>query len=269
MKRIFARGLLFLVIITSGELAVAGQEGEGYQKTVAEARNEIREGEKSAVYVRNYCGVPQRSEDLGRELLCGTKAKIAVNRDYCENVLGKSTYTQRVTARMGGELAERYPGSNMNCQSSSGVFRGPGGYDYHLVDGLLNRTVIPPDGGLTWEANMFRKAQKVVAVVYTGTDTSGNYIRMIVDINNPGESQFIDARLPISLQSGKVATGDKSLNIQGNELIWALNEVYRTVAAPGGDAMYQMANSLILNPDYREWFLNQAVELLKNQGGQK
>lgn len=238
MKKAIAGGLLLVVmVIVSGELARAD---EGYQKTVAEARNEIREGQRVAEYVQYYCG------------------------DWPE---GAGNLRARMLAAMGQKLAERYPGSNMNCLGLSGVFRDKDGYDYHLVNGRINRTVIPPNGGLTWEANMVRKAGEVV---YVGTDTSGNYIRMIVDINNPGESRYIDARLPISFQSGKVATGDKSLNIQGNELIWALNEVYRTVAAPGGDMMYQVANSLLLNPDYREWFLNQAVELLgKNKGGQR
>lgn len=243
MRKVIAGGLLLAgMVIISGEPARAD---EGYQKTVAEARNEIREGQRTAEYVVYFCG-PKLSPDP------------------------TSTFNTRVQAGMGGHLSQRYPGSQMNCNSHTGVFRDRGGYDYHLIDGQINRTVIPPAGGLTWEANMIRKGREVVAVVYVGTDTSGNSIRLIIDIDNARESRFLDARLPISLQSGRVATGDKSLNITGNELIWALNEVYRTVAAPGGDMMFSVANSLFLNPDYREWFVNTAVELLeKNKGGQR
>lgn len=270
MRKSIIGGLLVVMVIAqSGHDAVAGGIEQGYLETVKVAQEDIREGQRAAEYVRGFCGTQRETETLGREEFCGTKDKMAVNRDLCASLLSKSTFTDRVTAGMGERLAQRYPGSNMNCNQLTGVFRG-NGFDNHIVNGQINRIVQPPYEGLTWEANMGWEGGRIKTVVYSVSDISGNYIRLVVDVYNPSASQYIDARLPIALQSGIIATGEKALTLTGNELIWALNEVYKSDGAPTHDSMHAAANSLLLKPDIRAWFVSKAVALsAENKGGQR
>lgn len=244
MRKAIVGGLLAVMVIATGYDAVAGGIEPGYLETVKVAQEDIREGHRAAEYVRGFCGNKLSPDPT-------------------------STFNSRVQARMGEHLAQRNPGTNMNCNQLTGVFRGDG-FDNHIVNGQINRIVQPPYEGLTWEVNMGWEGGRIKTVVYSVSDISGNYIRLVVDVNNPSASQYIDARLPIALQSGIIATGEKALTLTGNELIWALNEVYKSDGAPTHDSMHAVANSLLLKPDLRAWFANKAVELLeKNKGGLK
>lgn len=56
------------------------------------------------------------------------------------------------------------------------------------------------------------------------------------------------------------------MNITGNELIWAINEVYRKIYDLAGEPMYSLGNNLLIDPDGRQEFMERAEKLLKKGG---
>lgn len=149
-------------------------EGDGYRKTVETHWKQIRLSEDNLAYIQQGCQ--------------GNAAKKMGFMDAIKQV---------------------YPGSNITCVGLSGVFRLADGVDMYIVNGELNRQVGPPWRGVTQDINFVSEAGKIVGVSHVTSDSSGNYIRFFVDLKDPSQSHFIDARLPVSMQSGRAAVGEK------------------------------------------------------------
>lgn len=202
-----------------------------YDETAEIAADQSRVAAKASEYVTNFCDMPGLS----------------------------GSFESRVKGDMGRRLAERYPGSNIDCNSVSGIFVADG-VEYDVRQGRTNRRIDKSIGnGLVHE--MSYSAVGSVATVKI-SDFSGNYLVFRIDTTFPQSAQFIDARLPINMQSAGSFTGKKGVSYTNNELIDALNSVSKKMDAVGGrdiTNLYAFSNTLLTNPQAREDLVRLAI----------
>ena len=139
-------------------------------------------------------------------------------------------------------------GSQMQCggEHSNGMFYVKGD-EFYLANGRLVRYERKTkERGLAYELSADN-------LIYRISDSNGNYVVMQFDEHRPGRSRYIDAKLPISLQSnGAIMADGKGVAISSNELISGLNKFYRDYVRGDKFTMPYIAKALLLEPDSRQ-----------------
>jgi hypothetical protein len=115
------------------------------------------------------------------------------------------------------------------------------------------------DNGLSYEYNL----EKSHSVKISITDIHGNYVVIILDLENSNNSKYLDVKLPITLQSAGIVIGEKGYQYTTNELIDIMNKIYLKIASFDDMTMMSYANTLLLEPKGREHLIKQAVKIYK------
>jgi len=137
-------------------------------------------------------------------------------------------------------------GSKIVCggANTSGMYYSDEGSEFYIAGGKFVR--YESNAG----ANGLRIQIAADNLVLRVADSNGNYIAIQYDRDNPNASRFIDAKLPISLQSNRADKFEgHGVAISSNELIRAINVAYHNDV---DGLMLAYASSLLLKPEQRE-----------------
>lgn len=218
--------ILVFILIIFGFTSTAC--ADGYDETIAQIKYIITEKKSVEAYVSQRCAF----------------------------VKGGPLYNKQEVEWQ--EAFSRSTNSNFSCFIGNGTFMAEGNkrldfnnwkiykYTYNLPIGLVHEIFFYGDEPSTWRIS----------------DLSGNYITLSVNSLIPQALLFIDAKLPIVAQTALSLLGQRAVQFQGNELIQLLNDTYKLRFAEGGDSMFAIANSLLLDLRVREIFVETAVEII-------
>lgn len=169
-----------------------------------------------------------------------------------------SPFCYRVNADLSGRISQAYPGSNINLNYGSGWFMMSGTEKIYLQYFKTIEYEVDNKGGLIYN---IKKNGPQFTVTYK--DYNNNYLTFRTNRNNPYMAEFIDARLQINAEISELGLGKKGTKFGQNELIRLLNVFYD--ANTIGLRMSDMAASLLLQPQYRRFFIEQGLDLVTKE----
>jgi hypothetical protein len=135
---------------------------------------------------------------------------------------------------------------------------------YSFANGRIYKQTFIGGNGLNYEYNFPTKGNSIFYVRIA--DQQGSNIIIAADMRNPANSHYVEARLPISMQSSGIVTGNKGYQYSGDELVMAMNQVYaRELVHLPKSTLIAYANQLMLNREERETLLKTARQILGKQ----
>lgn len=256
MRKAIAGGLLAVMVILSGELAVAGQYDEwkssGESQQVAPRAEKREAAETVGGYRATYNYLSKLRDDAEGAL-----------GEVCESIMvpfapsGVRQILPGLSATHSQGIAAKYPGSDVECVGKNGKLV-LGNRQYVFNQGRIVRLINPEGNGITYTIG-FSTTDSYVAHI----SDDKQYISMIVS-RYPKETYFNDAALNITASAGLAVNrdGKVAVNVTKNELVGEINKLYSELQHQGD--MFRFANNLLLYPDFREYLISNI-----NQGGQR
>ena len=228
-------GFLLAVALVVSMLSapVEAMAADGYSNTVKAMRSLVVGAKKRGDYVKYFCGT---------DVLDGNTAFEQISR-----------------SKMSPYFTERNPGSQINCLTYSGTWA-DGPATFYLESGRVYKQTFVGDQGLTYEYDLPAKSASTLIVRIS--DSQGSNIVISVDMANPSNSQYIEARLPINMQSSGIVTGDKGYQYASDELVVAMNREYKDLLYLPNSTLIAYANQLLLSRAEREILIKDARRFL-------
>lgn len=230
MKR-FLLAVVAVLVMAGG--AAAEAEADKYVKSVAAVKDILSRGGNVATALVNQCSTDPLP-DVGE----------------AGNVVYLTSFYKTRSER----LNEYYPASRIECggQKTSGmVFVNE--QEFHVASGRFVRWA------KTTKSNSLKHELSADNMIYRIGDDAGNYIVMMFNEGNPRASRFIDAKLPVSINSnGAAVVGGKGLAVSSNELIDGLNRFYRDHII--SDPMTALAVSMLTDPGWRQDLIDKGLK---------
>lgn len=238
--------LMVVVMLMFGILSFTGEAGaDGYTNTVNAMGDLIQGAHKREAYIRYFCdsiaaGKPETNPGVG---------------------FGNSdNFDARIRSDMTTKFASRYPGSQINCLTGGGTWV-DGKATYHFTKGMAYKMIYLGEWGLTDEYDIPHSNDSMIVRI---TDPRGNYVSISVDLSNPNNCRYIEAKLPINMQSSGIVVGDKGYQYVEDELVTAMNLIYRDMLLfVPNSTLVAYANELLINRDEREILIQQARKSMR------
>jgi len=242
--------VLMMGILGMGVLGFAGTAtaGDGYRATTETLKTLVAEAKKQSNYIKYFCdptvgGDPDknRGTDFGKG----------------------SNFNDRIRTDMSKNFAARYPGSQLNCLSGGGTWVN-GKQTNFIENGIVYKATYNGAWGLVAEYDYPAEGHNEMMVRIT--DPKGSYIAILADLKNPRNSRFVEAKLPVNMQSsGTVVGADKGFQYTSDELVTAMNLIYTQVQVLPKSTLMTYANALLIDRNERQILINEARKSFGNQ----
>jgi len=141
-----------------------------------------------------------------------------------------------------------YPGSTINCNTGAGIFV-INARRYYFNNWKIIRMTETGNNSLDYEISEYGR--------YWKASDGKNYVKV-----EPDRGLFIDAYLPILVETANMVGKNQVVSFRHNELMKLLNAFYANNKQLG--EIYGFANSLLLDPSFRETFLTWSEQYLVN-----
>src|SRR6266702_3342312 len=229
-------------------VGVAAAE-DGYTNTVTSLKKIIGEAQERESYVRYFCdanaiGKPENNKNA---------------RGFSES---NSVFEQNVRSDISNLFAKRNPGSQFNCITGSGTWV-ISKATWFFNGGRAFKSTYLGEWGLTDEYDFPTDGNNMVVRI---TDPQGNYIAILADLNNPSNSKYVETRLPINIQSSGIVTGDKGYQYSSDELVMAMNAIYKQLLHLPNSSLVAYANALLVKRQERDALIIEAQKYIRSRG---
>ena len=224
-----------------------GYAADGYVNTANSLKKIINEGTERERYIRYFC-----------DSSASGKPEATMPSDFTGDF---SVFEQNVRSNTSSFFSKRYPGSQFNCSTGSGSWM-DGRAIFVFEKGRLYKSTYTGEWGLTTEYDYPKDRQFVIVRII---EPQGNYISILADLQNPYNSRYAEARLPIAIQSSGIAVGEKGYQYTSDELVSGMNAIYKKLASIPNSNLIAYANALLVQRQEREYLISQVRNLLVPQ----
>jgi hypothetical protein len=224
-----------------------GYAADGYVNTVNSLKKILNEGIERERYIRYFC-----------DSSASGKPEATMPSDFTGDF---SVFEQNVRSNTSSFFSKRYPGSQFNCSTGSGSWM-DGRANFNFEKGKLYKSTYTGEWGLTTEYDYPKDRQFVIVRII---EPQGNYVSILADLQNPYNSRYAEARLPITIQSAGIVVGDRGFQYTSDELVTGMNAIYRKLANIPNSNLIAYANALLIQRQEREYLISEVRKLLVSQ----
>lgn len=188
-----------------------------------------------------------------------------LGEDKKNTFTSKSTPTKTLArVEMSRNFAARYPGSQFNCDNGGGTYV-DGNRTFFFQRGKIYKVVEVTGQGITIEDDIYGDS-----VISRYADPQGYNVVIYADLKNPLNSHFTEVKLPVTLQSAGVTTGDKGYTYGNDEIVKLMNIIYaNSYQGMTGNirplSLYQFGNYILVDREFRDKFLDVAVKYISQK----
>lgn len=183
---------------------------------------------------------------------------------------GNSAFDAMAVSQMSQHFSQRNPGSTVNCSTLSGTWV-DGNVTYYIQKAQVYKAIVLVSNGLTHEYDFPEKGNSIFYIRIS--DSQGSNIIIEADLNNSNNVKFVEAKLPVSVQSsGTVSGRQRGFQYSGDELVPVMNECFKRVVqlerqkyGKTTATLMAYANALLLHREERDELLKSARQIIGSQ----
>ena len=157
-----------------------------------------------------------------------------------------NSFAFRTMSNLSQRINGDYPGSTINCNTGAGIFV-INARRYYFNNWKIIRMTETGNNSLDYEISEYGR--------YWKASDGKNYVKV-----EPDRGLFIDVYLPILAETANITGKNQVVSFRHNELMKLLNAFYANNKQFG--EIYGVANSLLLDPSFRETFLTWSEQYL-------